>query len=100
MQNPRDNACFEIDYLICVGTYQHYLDAFLKGLLLDGSDEHGKMTEFTQTLYEQVLQARKLLETRTRDCDQEILKYELEQRLVNTKEEEQQLRNEFNEKRA
>ena len=52
MQNPRDNACFEIDYLICVGTYQHYLDAFLKGLLLDGSDEHGKMTEFTQTLYE------------------------------------------------
>ena len=67
MQNPRDNACFEIDYLLCVGTYQHYLDAFLKGLLLDGSDEHGKMAEFTQTLHEQVLQARKLLEMRTRD---------------------------------
>ena len=100
MSNPHEDCGFEIDYLICRGTYSEHLDTMLTGLINDGSDDKGQMTEFAKTLYYMLVRAKRYLEERTDECEHVILKYGLECRLEEIKKDEQRLRDEYNEKRA
>lgn len=99
MQNPRDDNTFDADFNICTGPYAKMLTDIITGLIMEGGGKQDQLTDFAGRFLEAVKVAQNVLSERTKECEREMQRYELMLRLEKIKRDEEELREEYRNKK-